>query len=190
GCAVAGFYLLPALGLSGTNLLAASLNGAIAVAALFLSKRLDPLATTPDSAAPAPAPAAAGPKPAVLYVAAAVTGFAALLLQMVWTRQLCVMLGGSTYALTSTLFVILLGIGLGSFLFRATIHRIADPAAAAAWSLALLVLTAGATKMLVHPLTIAVGLSKELRSMAMGNTAVCLAASAALELLPSICMGF
>ena len=46
------------------------------------------------------------------------TGLSALLLQMVWTRQLCVMLGGSTYALTSTLVVILLGIGLGIILGR------------------------------------------------------------------------
>jgi spermidine synthase len=190
GCALAGFQLLPWLGLSGTNALAAGLNVAIAAAAFLLARRLDPV---PGSGGPSPSPApppTSGPRPAFLYAAAALTGLAALLLQMVWTRSLCVMLGGSTYALTSTLFVILLGIGVGSFLFRASVSRLEDPARAAAASLGLLILSAGATRLLVQPLTIVVGLSKELRSTGIGNAAVCIAASAALELLPSLCMGF
>lgn len=190
GCYLAGFHLLPTLGLAGTNFLAAGLNVAIAAAALALARRLDPVQSA-LSAPPPPAPVAeAGPRPGALYAASALTGLGALLLQMVWTRQLCVMLGGSTYALTSTLFVILLGIGLGSLLFRVMIPRLTDPARAAAGSLGLLILAAGATRLLVHPLTIAVGLSGPLRSLGMGNAAVCLAASAALELLPSIFMGF
>jgi len=190
GCYLAGFHLLPWLGLSGTNFLAAALNVSVAVAAFVLAQQLGPVPTSSTSAGPSTLPAAAGPRPLALYAAAALTGLAALLLQMVWTRHLCVMLGGSTYALTSTLVVILLGIGLGSLLFRATVSSIVDPARAAAVSLAILVLSAGATRLLIHPLTIAVGLSKDLRSMGLGNAAVCLAASAAIELLPSICMGF
>jgi spermidine synthase len=189
GCYLAGFHLLPWIGLSGANLLAAGLNFLIALAGLLLAGRLGPVAGSGAASSPAPSPDAA-PGRGPLYAAAALTGLAALLLQMVWTRQLCVMLGGSTYALTSTLFVILLGIGIGSFVFRATVSGIADPARAAAGSLALLVLFAGATKLLVHPLTMAVGLSKDLRSMALGNAAVCIAVSAALELVPSVCMGF
>lgn len=188
GCYLAGFHLLPWLGLSGTNALAASLNIAIALAAFALARRLG---STPDAALPDPVLATSpGPRPAALFAAAALTGLAALLLQMVWTRHLCVMLGGSTYALSATLFVILLGIGLGALLFRAAVPHLGDPALAAAGSLALLVLSAGATRLLIHPLTILVGLSKELRSMSLGNAAVCLAASAALVLLPSLCMGF
>jgi spermidine synthase len=189
GCYLAGFHLLPALGLSGTNYLAASLNAAIAGVALLVARRLEQPGVT-VLPPPAPEPVATGPRSGFLYAAAALTGLSALLLQMVWTRHLCVMLGGSTYALTSTLVVILLGIGLGSFLFRAVVGRIPDPARAAAWSLGLLVLSAGATKLLVHPLTVAVGLSGSLRSLGLGNAAVCLAASAALELIPSVCMGF
>jgi spermidine synthase len=189
GCYLTGFHLLPWLGLSGTNFLAAGLNLSIALAAVLLAGRLDPVAG--PAAAPSPtAPSEADPRRGALYAAATLTGLGALLLQMVWTRQLSVMLGGSTYALTSTLFVILLGIGIGSLLFRAAVPRLADPARAAAGSLALLILCAGATKLLVHPLTMAVGLSRDLRSMGLGNAAVCIAASAALELLPSIGMGF
>jgi len=188
GCYLAGFHLLPGLGLSGTNFLAASLNVAVAAGAFLLARRLDPIATAAEAPAAPADPAAT--RPVTLYAAAALTGFAALLLQMVWTRQLCVMLGGSTYALTSTLFVILLGIGVGSLIFRASIPHIAHPDRAAAASLAVLILTAGLTRLLAPSLTIAVGLSKELRSLPFGNAAVCLGASAALELIPSICMGF
>jgi spermidine synthase len=188
GCYVAGFHLLPWLGLSGTNTLAAVLNLTVAAAAILLARRLGDAPTPP----PEPAPAAASwtPSPGALSGAAALTGLAALLLQMVWTRQLCVMLGGSTYALTATLFVILLGIGLGSLLFRLAIPRIADPAAAAGGAIGFLVLSAGACRLLVPTLTIGVGMSSGLRSMTLGNAVVCVAASAALELLPSIGMGF
>jgi spermidine synthase len=189
GCYLAGFHLLPWMGLSGANYLAAGLNEAIALGAVLLAGRLGPVATPAEAPSSAES-SGASPGPRALYAAAALGGLGALLLQMVWTRQLCVMLGGSTYALTSTLFVILLGIGLGSLLFRASVARLADPARAAAGSLALLILSAGATKLLVHPLTMAVGLSKDLRSLGLGNAAVCIAASVAIELLPSIAMGF
>jgi spermidine synthase len=39
GCYLAGFHLLPWLGLSGTNFLAASLNVAIAAGAFLLARR-------------------------------------------------------------------------------------------------------------------------------------------------------
>ena len=189
GCYLAGFHLLPWLGLSGTNALAAALNLSVAVAALLLARRLN--AAAPASPAPASAPATTWtPSSGALSGASALTGLAALLLQMVWTRQLCVMLGGSTYALTATLFVILLGIGCGSLLFRVAVPHLSDPASAAGWALGLLALSAGATRLLVPSLTIAVGFTGPLRSLGFGNAAVCVAASAAIELLPSIGMGF
>jgi hypothetical protein len=47
-----------------------------------------------------------------------------LILQMVWTRNLAVILGGTTYAFSSMLFVFLLGIGLGSLIYSRTVRRI------------------------------------------------------------------
>ena len=188
GCYLAGFHLLPWLGLSGTNTLAALLNGSVAIAAGLLARRVENAPAAPPE--PAAAPPSPTPGSGALAAAAALTGLAALLLQMVWTRQLSVMLGGSTYALTATLFVILLGIGLGSLLFRVTLPKISDPAAAAGWTIGLLVLSAGATRLLVPLLTIAVGFSSHLRSLALGNAVVSVGASAAIELLPSIGMGF
>ncbi|HEV3026043.1 MAG TPA: hypothetical protein VG457_00640, partial [Planctomycetota bacterium] len=158
GCYIAGFHLLPWLGLTGTNGLAAMLNFGVAVTAIVLARRLGsappvPQETPPTSAAPGT------PSRGALFGASALCGFAALLLQMVWTRQLCVLLGGSTYALTATLFVILLGIGCGSLLFRIAIPNLPDPTSAAGVALGLLVLSAGATRLLIPSLTIAVGLA-------------------------------
>jgi spermidine synthase len=196
GCYLSGFHLLPWLGLSGTNLLAVSANGAIALGAFLLSGRLG----LPESAPEGPVGPEdikeprpflpSGPPLWALYAAAALAGLSSLLLQMVWTRQLSVMLGGSTYALSSTLLVILLGIALGSLLFRGSLPWLSDPAPAAAMALGLLGLSAGASKLLIPSLSVAVGFSGALRSMALGNAAVCVGASAILELVPSLCMGF
>jgi spermidine synthase len=192
GCYLAGFHLLPWLGLSGTNVLAAALNLAVAAGAFGLARSLVRAPEARAGTAPPPPHAGSGlaPRRGALYGAAALTGLAALLLQMVWTRHLCVMLGGSTYALTATLFVILLGIGLGSLLFRALISQLSEPAQAAAWSLGILAFSAGATRLLIPKLTVGVGFTGGLRSMGLGNAAVCLIASAAIEFIPSICMGF
>jgi spermidine synthase len=189
GCYIVGFHLLPWLGLTGTNGLAAMLNFGVAVTAIVLARRLGSAPPSPPETPPT-ASAPGTPSRGALLGAAALSGFAALLLQMVWTRQLCVLLGGSTYALTATLFVILLGIGCGSLLFRVAVPHLSDPASAAGFALGLLVLSAGATRLLVPTLTIAVGLAGPLRSMGLANAAVCVAASAAIELLPSIGMGF
>ncbi|HVR82848.1 MAG TPA: fused MFS/spermidine synthase, partial [Planctomycetota bacterium] len=189
GCYLTGFHLLPWLGLTGTNGVAALLNLGVAAAAIVLARRLGSAPPIPRETPPG-APAPGIPSSGALFGAAALSGFAALLLQMVWTRQLCVLLGGSTYALTATLFVILLGIGGGSLLFRVILPKLRDPASAAGVALGLLVLSAGATRLLVPPLTFAVGLAGPLRSLEVGNAAVCVSASAAIELLPSIGMGF
>jgi spermidine synthase len=190
GCYLAGFHLLPALGLSVTNLLSAGVNGAVALGAFALARTL----RTPEAQVPVPAPgpaaAFAAPPVRTLYGVAAMTGLASLLLQMVWARQLSVLLGGSTYALTSTLFVILLGIGVGSLLFRARVDRLAEPAHSAIWALAILAVSAGAGKMLIPEMTEAVGHSRALRSLEFGNAAVCVAASVVLEFVPSVCMGY
>ncbi len=214
GCYLAGFHLLPLWGLFWTNGLAAAVNGLVAAGAFALARTLRPPESKPaepfdpaqgrpfdpaqgrpfDPAQGRPslaaAPAFAAPPLRTLYLAAGLTGLASLLLQMVWARQLSVLLGGSTYALTSTLFVILLGIGVGSLIFRAWVDRLAEPARAAAWALAILAVSAGGAKMLIPEMSEAVGNSRTLRSLEVGNAAVCVAASAVLEFIPSVCMGF
>ncbi|HEU4395558.1 MAG TPA: hypothetical protein VFS92_08325, partial [Planctomycetota bacterium] len=116
GAAAAGFALLPALGIRGTVLTAAGANALVAAIALLLDRRAGPTA----AAVPEPkgAPAAAPPIPPLgsglpLLVAAAASGFAALVLQMAWTRVLVLCFGSSVHAFTLVLAVFVLGLGLG-----------------------------------------------------------------------------
>src|SRR5438094_1029832 len=103
-----------ALELLGTNLTvwsASLLNLVVALAARLLVARPGaPAAAPPES--PEPAPTGAAPV-ALVLVAAAVVGFAFLLMELVWYRMLAPLLGGSTFTFGLILAVALLGIGLG-----------------------------------------------------------------------------
>ena len=103
-----------ALELLGTNLTvwsASLLNLVVALAARLLVARPGaPAAAPPES--PEPAPTGAAPV-ALVLVAAAVVGFAFLLMELVWYRMLAPLLGGSTYTFGLILAVALAGIGAG-----------------------------------------------------------------------------
>jgi spermidine synthase len=111
GAGLAGFVLLPGLGLMASNWTAAAANGLLALAALALAA---------GSASP-PAPALAGGEEprtkglAALLLVAGLSGFAALLCELAWFRLLTLILGGSAYAFSIMLLAFLLGIGLGGW---------------------------------------------------------------------------
>jgi spermidine synthase len=131
GTLLATFVLLEALGIRSTIWLTAALNLAVALAALAWSRRLAPVGALaaeagrrPPRTSPAPAVAAAAgaaaraPVP-FLLVAAALVGFAFLLMELVWYRMLAPLLGGSSYTLGLILAVALCGIGAGGLLYAA-----------------------------------------------------------------------
>ncbi|MFT4590246.1 MAG: spermidine synthase [Limisphaerales bacterium] len=128
--------------------------------------------------------------PSVLNVAVLLTGFGALLLQVAWTRQLTLILGGSTYAFSAMLFVILVGIGLGSLLFEGLLsrfgHRLQYVLAA---SIFLLISATVIGKRSIPFLTEIVGQMVALRVDHTVNALICVGASAALELGPALMMG-
>jgi spermidine synthase len=108
GCVLAGFYLLRLFDLTVATCVAASINFAAAAIAFALSGRL-------------PSPGA-GPEPELatlpegsrsIHVAIALSGLCALGAEVVWTRLLSVMLGGTTYTFSLILALFLLGLGLG-----------------------------------------------------------------------------
>lgn len=79
-------------------------------------------------------PAWRGPavSPTAFHTAAtafAVTGFAAMVTQIAWTRTLTLALGGSTYAFSLIVAVFIFGLGLGSALGARFSSRLADPVA-------------------------------------------------------------
>ena len=130
GCYLAGFHIIPSLGLLWTNNLAALTNITIGVVSLLVSSSLQqrlPPRTKVETADPAAGRTWNGALLG-LYLATALSGCAALILEMTWSRQLAVTLGGSTYAYTATLFVVLVGIALGSLIFQFGLRGVASSA--------------------------------------------------------------
>jgi predicted membrane-bound spermidine synthase len=122
GCFAAGFYAIPSLGLSGTTLLAASINASVGIAAAALHARLGPAESAPP---PESEPAPAGPL-LLVFVAFAASGFVAIGLEVVWTRLFTLVFKGYTYSFSAMLTVLLLGIALGSLLFAPIADRSGD----------------------------------------------------------------
>lgn len=129
GCSAAGFLLIPNLGLSSTNLLAAATSIAAGVAAIAMSRRIEE-----HAAAPRPAPvvktpslAGAGTHLGIAYAAIAVSGFTALGYEVLWTRALEQFTHNSTYAYTAMLATFLIGLGVGSAVAASWADRLKRP---------------------------------------------------------------
>jgi len=147
GSFFAGFVFLPSIGLRWTNVTAAAFNLSLA-GAILLARRFLPSASTPqpsmdellEKAAAAGtleggATAAALPPDVVLTPLArraalagfAVSGAAAMTLQVLWTRALAVLIGSSIFSFTLILLAFLIGLGLGSAIFGRISQRTAHP---------------------------------------------------------------
>ena len=110
GVALAGFVLMPAIGITGTILVGALLNVGVGVWVLLMP-------TVPERAPAAPAAADAGERPGrLLFLAAFASGALALVTQVAWTRVLTLVVGSTTYAFSAVLLVYLLALGAGSAL--------------------------------------------------------------------------
>jgi spermidine synthase len=111
GCLLAGFYLLRVYDLAIATYVAAGINFAVAIGALLLA-----------AWAPHPAPAEghkqtsviAAPGAWTVYLSIALSGLCALGAEVIWTRLLSLMLGGTVYTFSVILAVFLVGLGLGS----------------------------------------------------------------------------
>ncbi len=192
GCYVTGFHLLPAIGLGWTNGLAAGIDLVIAAIAIRLGQIL---ASSPGSAvvATGTTPQATGsavrPIPRwVISAVAALAGCASLILQMVWTRQLALVLGGSTYAFSAVLFTFLIGIALGSLC--ADLWMETSPTALGGAVVVIgLIVAAALCERSIPQLTYLLGAVRDLRASQPFNGAISVAASAVLELVPALGMG-
>lgn len=126
GALAATFVLLEVYGVRNSVWLACTLNALVAIVALSIARRLPQTAPPPSPPRPSPArdapsaPAVSSPivpsiavsRRAVLLAAFA-TGFAFLLLELVWYRLCAPLLGGSTYSFGLVLAIALLGVGVG-----------------------------------------------------------------------------
>lgn len=127
GAVLAGFVLIGGIGVRATTRLAVMVNVAAGLSALALSwaRRREP---TPGP----PAAEAAGPRPATLVqrrvlVVFALAGCAGLALEVVWFRILVLFIPATTYAFTTMLAVVLLGIALGSAIASRLVKGAGDP---------------------------------------------------------------
>ena len=111
GCLLAGFYLLRLYDMATATYVAAAINLAVALVGLALAKSTDYRAATLPAVNSAPA---GGSSNWLILVTIGLSGLAALSAEVVWTRLLSLMLGGSVYTFSIILAVFLTGLGIGS----------------------------------------------------------------------------
>jgi spermidine synthase len=153
GAFVTDFVLVPRIGFSGTQLAAAGLNLVAAVGAFWLARRMStapgqPLAQAKGASSPRTGtrqrgeatPAAtvvshsegrSEQTPRAVFLAAlalALSGFAALGMEMLWLRHLGVLLGGFRAVFSLLLTVMLAALGLGALLGGWLDRRFGQPA--------------------------------------------------------------
>ena len=115
GCLLAGFYLLRLYDMQVATFVAVAINVAVALIALAIAAR-SPVregASQPGT----PPQAAAGHRRSLalgIYLAIGLSGLAALGAEVVWTRLLSLLLGGTVYTFSIILAVFLTGLGIGS----------------------------------------------------------------------------
>jgi spermidine synthase len=110
GCLAAGFCLLRVYDVATATYVAVALDVLVAAGCLLLSAAwvyLRPVADEPAAEATAAAPAG-------IYVAIALSGLTALGAEVVWTRALSLLLGGTVYTFSIVLAIFLVGLGIGS----------------------------------------------------------------------------
>lgn len=163
-----GFLLIPALGIRITIFLAAAVNVGIALAVLQLARVSSGKNEAPamESKAPPEKPlkkkGKGDPSPEVLAVrpsASAIeirlllwglglSGFAAMVYQISWTRVLSLAIGSSVYAFCLILTAFICGLGLGSFIFS----RFLDRWKALTFLFGLTEMAVGVTALLIVPI--------------------------------------
>jgi spermidine synthase len=110
GCLLAGFYLLRLFDMATATYVAAVINAAVAVVGWVLANAT-PLTVVANEEA---TPANTKPVAWTIYLAIGLSGLGALGAEVVWTRILSLIIGGSVYTFSIILAVFLTGIGIGS----------------------------------------------------------------------------
>ena len=110
GCLFAGFYLLRVYDMSTATYVAVGINAAVAAIALLLAQRTPYAPAVVDGRESAGLARAGWPT----YTAIALSGTAALGAEVVWTRVLSLLLGGTVYTFSIITGAFLAGLGIGS----------------------------------------------------------------------------
>ena len=119
GCGVSGFFLIGAIGLTGTAAVAAATNLLVAALAFVLDRSV--AGDGPESQVTIPV--ATAPPQRGLFFAFALSGFASIAYEVLWFRVLSTTLESSVYAFTLLLVTFLLGLVLGGVFYAARLSR-------------------------------------------------------------------
>jgi spermidine synthase len=136
-----GYLLLPNLGINHTTWLCVGLNVAIFGAAMVISRgpapESLPAVVTKDTSRDTASGHTCGDRVGgeaqsqkrarVVLVAFMLTGFAALSIEILWTRVLCLVIGTTVYAFSAMLGTFLLGLAAGSAVFARLAQRLRRP---------------------------------------------------------------
>ena len=126
-CFAAGFYTIPAWGMETTTEVAAAFNTFVGLAAITASFFVKPAEPVPEDVQ---APSVDGDSRSAWPWAVAaftISGFAAIGLEVIWTRLFTLVLKGYTYSFTAMLTVFLIGISVGSVALASRADRTNDP---------------------------------------------------------------
>jgi spermidine synthase len=109
GSVLAGFYLLRVYDMPTATFVAVVLNAIVALVALAVASVAPHRAGNTTSVPAQPVPGASA-----IYIATALSGLTGLAAEVVWTRLLSLLIGGTTYTFSLILAAFLVGIGIGS----------------------------------------------------------------------------
>ncbi|HEY9870980.1 MAG TPA: fused MFS/spermidine synthase [Candidatus Obscuribacterales bacterium] len=129
GAMVAGFALLPTVGLEATTLIAALVNFALCGIVLLVAPRLERMRGEAHKAAEEPEALPLSGAVKLAIAAFAVSGAVAMIYEVGWTRTLLMVIGSSTYAFTVMLATFLVGIFAGSLICARFVDRLREPLA-------------------------------------------------------------
>ena len=124
GVLLAGFFFPPILGLSLTVRLAGGLSLAVGLLAVYLGRKFVISAFREKTPVQAVHRSLGIDHRSLIFFVLFLGGFAALALEVLWTKLLVLVMGGSVYTFSTVLVVYLVGIALGSlFVGKLSIKR-------------------------------------------------------------------
>lgn len=134
GVLTGGFFLVPAGGLVGAGLAGGAINAAIAAVVWYLSRRFgEAPPREEESEKESPPPTAVfgniSTTAKILIFTAAITGMSSFIYEIVWTRLISLLLGGSVYSFEIMLAAFIFGLALGGLVVRRHADRVAEPIA-------------------------------------------------------------
>ena len=135
GALLAGYLLIPMIGISNAFMLAAAVNVLVGVTALWIGRDVDhrsrmPVPELAEGMTPAMDPKVVSRNLRLLSLVVAVSGFASLALEIVWFRLMLQFVVATTEAFTAMLTTVLGGIALGGMIAALILRRSRDHAGA------------------------------------------------------------